>query len=702
MSIIPEQRLMHISEHTQMQISEQELILKGIDLIEKQEYSKSSIKELILKGIDLIEKQEYSKSIEFFDKVLKYEENVYAFMYKGLAFFHLNDYNSSNILYNKALELDPTNELVLIYKGLLLQAENKNSEALNLYDQALKFNPLSHSALNNKANILNLMDRNEEALNLYDEALKNNPHYIDVLINKAALFDQMKRYEESEKIYQWLIENEKKLINESSLPILYYNNSKLLRQIGKLEDALKSINIAIKLKPDSLKYLAEKGIILIALNRDKDAIKCLNEVVTKDPKEYNSFMNIGVALAKLGEDALALQYFEKALAIEPNYVLGLKNKIVVMKKLGLTDGLSESISKVLSLVPDDFDSLLDMCELFFKAESYTEALKYIDKILSIDSKHTNSLINKGIILRKLKAYKKALEYYDKVLHIESSNEIALYEKATLLQYELKRPEEALECYYRIQETNPSEFYKVYSYYNIGIIFESFGNYDRALQFYDKALVINRNNHDISESKDKLLRKMKKNSFNKNIPSPFNHNDVLIIKSLICKCACKEEKFNKDKILMSIIESKLNAYSKAEVELASQNKEHPYNKLIGFCLEWFLENQLIKKIDENNKYFFSKTLQIICPIIQKYQIFDIEDFIDSIKYKEKIIKNDKNYNLIIEFVKHFNEKTKEFQLMSSPLNEDTLNKLSQLGIIDISISNKLSLSLFGYVIRSRLP
>ena len=62
----------------------------------------------------------------------------------------------------------------------------------------------------------------------------------------------------------------------------YYRRSKLFYEDNKFEKSLSDINKAVKIEPDSKKYLAQKIITLSALKRHKTVVRLLKEL----PEEY--------------------------------------------------------------------------------------------------------------------------------------------------------------------------------------------------------------------------------------------------------------------------------------------------------------------------------------------------------------------------------------------------------------------------------
>jgi tetratricopeptide (TPR) repeat protein len=73
-------------------------------------------------------------------------------------------------------------------------------EALQAYDRALELNPDDSIVLNNKGLELDKLGRCEEALQAYDRALELNPDYYDAWHNKGVALHKLGQYEEAAQI----------------------------------------------------------------------------------------------------------------------------------------------------------------------------------------------------------------------------------------------------------------------------------------------------------------------------------------------------------------------------------------------------------------------------------------------------------------------------------------------------------------------
>ena len=112
-----------------------------------------------------------------------------------------------------------------------------------------------------------------------------------------------------------------------------------------------------------------------------------------------------------------------------------------------------------------------------KEKKFDESLFYLDKILEINPNHTSALLNKGSVLVYLGKSEEAIIYYDKLLKIEPNNVKGLTSKAAALA-------------------------------NIGENLNSgkITIFQKALELYNKALSIDRDNEKIENDIAKLLSK----------------------------------------------------------------------------------------------------------------------------------------------------------------------------------------------------
>ena len=113
-------------------------------------------------------------------------------------------------------------------------------------------------------------------------------------------------------------------------------------------DALQSYNEALRLKPDLLEALHNRGVVLQSLNRFEAALAGYDRTIAIKPDFPEALNNRGSTLRALGRLEEALTSFERALAIKPAYAVALYNRGVTQWELGQFDASLASYEAALA------------------------------------------------------------------------------------------------------------------------------------------------------------------------------------------------------------------------------------------------------------------------------------------------------------------------------------------------------------------
>ncbi|MFA4824127.1 MAG: tetratricopeptide repeat protein [Methanoregula sp.] len=96
---------------------------------------------------------------------------------KGADFAKLGDLEKAIALFDKALVLEPENDMVWVLRGSLLNELCRYSDALTSYDKALAIRPDYDVAWYNRGTTLRKLGRFTDAVTSFDKALAINPAY---------------------------------------------------------------------------------------------------------------------------------------------------------------------------------------------------------------------------------------------------------------------------------------------------------------------------------------------------------------------------------------------------------------------------------------------------------------------------------------------------------------------------------------------
>ena len=282
---------------------------------------------------------------------------------KGNALFKQKRYEDAITYYNKAIKLNPNQEVLYSNKGTCEKCLKEYKEAIRDYEKALEINPKNTKNMNRLASVYIIKGKigdakimQEKALNLepYNSTFREQMTSIEkILEDEVKLEDKIKdkKFEDAEEVCKRLIE---KVSDFSELKLKYIQ---VLIENVKLTDALQYIN---------------------------------KEINFEDKKSNEQFDYL---------TALCLYYdgqYEKA-----------KKQINLMKSKGNSIDTKDLLNKVSTI-----ESVKNKANEIFKQKKYEEAIEEYTKILEFDpnNKKFNSLIlaNRALCYQKLNKNVEAL------------------------------------------------------------------------------------------------------------------------------------------------------------------------------------------------------------------------------------------------------------------------------------------------------
>ena len=106
-------------------------------------------------------------------------------------------------------------------------------------------------------------------------------------------------------------------------PGMWLAHGSALQGLGRLDEALASMDQALQLDPDFTDALVNSGALLRSLLRHKEALERFNQVLVKHPEHTTALANCAILLTEFKESRHAIAMFERLLALKPDYDYGL-------------------------------------------------------------------------------------------------------------------------------------------------------------------------------------------------------------------------------------------------------------------------------------------------------------------------------------------------------------------------------------------
>jgi len=198
----------------------------------------------------------------------------------------------------------------------------RTDEALAWLDEALVAHPEGAEAHNGRGEILWDEGRIDEALHEFERSLQADPKFITAHLNRVELLvEDMGEYEQAVSLCDELLAGNTDLprLDRGTEAEVHYLKAKAVFYLDDLEGALFLVRRAIKTGGEVPIYRAFDGQILFELGRFEDAKRSLEVAVALDPESGHALYHYALALERLGADAAAADAFAKANALDPRH-----------------------------------------------------------------------------------------------------------------------------------------------------------------------------------------------------------------------------------------------------------------------------------------------------------------------------------------------------------------------------------------------
>jgi Tfp pilus assembly protein PilF/mono/diheme cytochrome c family protein len=132
----------------------------------------------------------------------------------------------------------------------------------------------------------------------------------------------------------------------------HYNLAAMLQGHGRLGDAIKEYEAALRLHPDDAVANNALGAALLADGQPRPAVRVLNDALASRPDYFDAHYNLGNALAQLGDMEGAEQQFRLALQKQPNDANAEANLGSALAELGRYSEAESHYKRALEIDPN--------------------------------------------------------------------------------------------------------------------------------------------------------------------------------------------------------------------------------------------------------------------------------------------------------------------------------------------------------------
>lgn len=428
----------------------------------------------------------YEESLTTIEKFLKYNpKSIEVVELKIKAYFYLGNYEKALNLVDEAIKRwpkEPTH-YPLDWESFVDGAKEISVERANNLDLEIDENKYSRFKFCHlKAKILSDLKKYDDSLNILGKIIKANPEISETYFLKSLNEYKLDELNQALKSIDMAIQIEPK--ND-----LYYGfKSDIMKKLNNYTEALESINKAIELKERKPLYYNLKVKILLFMNRHDLALKTINKAIERFPEAGSLYETKSIII--YGDSPKALEAIEKAENLGRE--ISQYNKAQLLNNLGRHKEALEAIEMEINEDPEVYGNYDMKAMILTGMGRYEEALEYREKSLKMsglsdkDSGNIKEqiLCDYAVNLAENKNKEKAIEIAKEAVKLSgpewASNSYEAYGDIFMVYKEFK---EALDKYEKAKKSHiPSLELNL----KIGICHFELGEYDIALKYLETA------------------------------------------------------------------------------------------------------------------------------------------------------------------------------------------------------------------------
>ena len=198
----------------------------------------------------------------------------------------------------------------------------------------------------------------------------------------------------------------------------HFNLGVVLKNLGRLDDAVASYRRALKIKPDYAEALNNLGNAQKDLGLLDGAVASLRRALKIKPDYAEALNNLGNAQKSLGLLNDAIANFRRALEIKPNYAEAHSNLGNAQKDLRLLDDAVASYRRALEINPNFAEVNYNLGAALFDLGLINDAVASLRRALEIRPDFAGALNNLGNAQSELGLLNDAEASYRRALEIE--------------------------------------------------------------------------------------------------------------------------------------------------------------------------------------------------------------------------------------------------------------------------------------------
>ena len=267
--------------------------------------------------------------------------------------------------------------------------------------------------------------------------------------------------------------------------LAWSNRAAVLRALGRHADAVASADRALALNPKLAEAHANRGGAQNGLGRHEEALASSDRAIALRADLADAYVVRGLALVALARPEEALAAFDQALALRADSVEAVYGRGAALHLAKRHDEALKSYDRALELEPKLVAAMNGRAGIFHEQKRLDEALAEWQRALAIDPNLPQIHHNCGAALFEAGRCDEAIASYDRALALKPDFAKALHNRVAALS-RLMRYEEALATSDRLLALEPDN---AGAHHNRGSALSSLMRFGEAVDAYSRALAL---------------------------------------------------------------------------------------------------------------------------------------------------------------------------------------------------------------------
>ena len=253
--------------------------------------------------------------------------------------------------------------------------------------------------------------------------------------NLAEAYANASRYDEAIRSCDQALE----LKPDSSAA--YYNRGLARAAIGRVSEAIADYDKAVALKPDFAAAYNNRAIAYARAGRSDEALRDYDEAVKLNPDYAEAYSNRGNVYAQLGRPADAIRDYDRAIALNADFAEAYYNRAIADGRLGRRDEAIRDYTRLLAVNPENPAAYNSRGKALANANRPTDAIRDYDQAIALNPGYAEAYYNRGNALADAGRHSEAIRDYDKAIMLKPDYASA-YNNRAVAHYAMKAYDKA--------------------------------------------------------------------------------------------------------------------------------------------------------------------------------------------------------------------------------------------------------------------